>query len=351
MSDRSRRKGWSFCIITDGRREQLLREAISSIRSLALPAYEIIVSGAVPDLQDSDITVIDESASAHEGRLGAMRNAACRAASYDSLVVADDDMLFGSDLVNVLMDECDRDVVCVRVLNPDGSRFWDWATHGGPRGHSLLDYDETDDFVYVTGGLAIMRSRVHDLIPWDDERGFYQGEDIDWSARLRSAGVRITLDRRGSVIHQDSRYSQKGNVVVFRQDLNRLEKLAPGIEAKGVFRENVEGVAGIKWMGKEAEIHAPARTISLRKLQFVISSVVPELTLKPFEVRVEVNGALKGGIRFDGVQSVPVSIALGDNQSTVVRLCTNAGVPATAVGIQDERPVSVLLHNAMLVNS
>lgn len=345
----SREAGVSFCIITDGRRPALLRATLDSIRALELPRLEILVAGNPPvDLGD-DVQVIAAPDLAAAGRLGAMRNLACRAARYDQLVVSDDDMHFHPEFAEVLGHRDPAvDVVCVRLLNPDGTRYWDWATHGGPRGHALLSYDETDDHVYVTGGLATMWARVHDLVPWDDTRGFYQGEDIDWSARVRAAGLRIAFDGRGRVTHQDARYTQNGTQLRFRQDLTLRERLAPGIEATGLFREDVGGMTGCKWMSAQAELFAPARSAEHQAIEFVATSVAAALGDDPFAVLLEANGKTLGVLTFAGTQSVPVRIVLPAHTPLVVRLTSEKGVPGTAVGRDDDRPVSILLHDAKL---
>ncbi|MBL0938550.1 MAG: hypothetical protein IBJ03_06635 [Gemmatimonadaceae bacterium] len=341
--------GVSFCVITDGRRPALLQDMIASIRALALPAWEVIVAGNVPSGLGDDVRVLHAPELALAGRLGAMRNLACRSARFDQLVVSDDDMHFHPELAEVLTDRDPAvDVMCVRLLNPDGTRYWDWATHGGPRGHTLLSYDETDDHVYVTGGLAIMWARVHEQVPWDDARGFYQGEDIEWSSRVHAAGFRIGLDVRGRVTHQDARYTQHGTHLIFRQDLSTRERLAPGIEATGVFREDVGGVKGCKWMSIQGAVHAPVRTTDQQWLQFVASSIAPALAGEPFGVLVEVNGQAMGVMTFSGTQSIPVRIPLQDHTTLTVRLTSEKGVNASAVGIPDDRPVSVLLHDAQL---
>jgi len=347
-----RRPGVSFCFITDGRRPAMLADAIASVRALALPQYEILVAGHVPPDLGRDVEVLQAPTLAAEGRLGAMRNLACRAAQYDQLVVSDDDMFFHPELARVLAERDPAvDVLCVRLLNPDGTRYWDWATHGGPLGHRLLEYDETDAHVYVTGGLAIMWARVHDAVPWDDARGFYQGEDLDWSVRLHAAGIRIGLDTRGAVTHRDARYTRQGPHIVFQQDFSARERLAPGIDVTGVFREDAGGQRGCKWMSTQAELHAPPRAPDRAALQFVVSSLAPGLADTAFVVLVEVNGQPQGVLTFKGTQSVPVRIALRDGASTIVRLTSEAGVAATSVGIPDTRPVSVLLHDASLTTA
>jgi len=137
------------------------------------------------------------------------------AAAGEVLVVADDDMLFHEDFYRGLLEHGDGfDVMSCRILNPDGSRFWDWAAHGGPRGHSLMNYGEVDPWVYVTGGLCILRAEVFRKVQWDETFGFYQGEDVDFSERVKEAGFRISFNPHSTVTHNDPRYTQVGRGVL-----------------------------------------------------------------------------------------------------------------------------------------
>lgn len=341
-----RTPGVSFCLITDGRRPARLHEELASIRALALSPVEIIVVGHVPPGLGEDVMVIQRPDLALAGRLGAMRNVGCAAASHAILVVADDDMLFHPEFAEPLREEGEWDVLCVRLLNPDGTRYWDWATIGGARGHTLLDYDERDDFVYVTGGLAIMRARVHDAVPWDDDRGFYQGEDVEWSSRLRAAGVRIRFDVRGRVTHQDARYTQDGRVMRFRQDLASRDRLGAGIEATGIFRD---GIAHYRWLTTQATLYAPPATREYAHIRFSLTSAAPALTGRPFGVRVSINGQHAGVANFSGPQTLTLTLPLRVGEATEITLDSEADVSGYDVGIDDERPVSVLIHDAQLV--
>jgi len=215
LTTKSREAGWSFCIITNGKRLEKLQTEIASIRALNIPMYEILVGGEAPAGLDADIKVVPAVDAARNGRLGEMRNRLVEHAKYDHLVVADDDLLFHPDFYTGLQAYGETwEVLCVRFLNPDGTRFWDWATHGGPRGHSLLDYDETDTHVYVTGGLCVIKAEVADRVRWDEGRGFYQGEDVDFSARLRQAGIVPRFNKLSTVTHDDGRYTQRDNVII-----------------------------------------------------------------------------------------------------------------------------------------
>ena len=206
---RQREPGWSFLIITNGKRPRKLAREIESIRALKIPQFEILVGGEPPSHMPEGVGTVLAVDAARNGRLGEMRNALTAAARYDHLVVVDDDFLFHEDFYTGLQRYGDDwEALSVRILNPDGTRFWDWATHGGPRGHVLLDYDESDDHVYITGGLVLLKAEVADRVKWDDGRGFYQGEDLDFSARLRSAGIRPIFNRYSTTTHDDGRYTE-----------------------------------------------------------------------------------------------------------------------------------------------
>ncbi|MDD2273743.1 MAG: glycosyltransferase [Desulfuromonadaceae bacterium] len=213
--------GYSFCIITNGKRLAKLRAELDSIRALAIPNYEILIAGELPlGMTAEGFAYYPMPDAARNGRLGEMRNLLCAKARYNHLIVCDDDLLFQTDFYQGLarFGE-DYDVLCVKLLNADGTRYWSWATVGGPKGHVLLEYNETDPFLYVTGGLCIMKSWVAGKVQWDPVRGMNELEDVDFSRRLQAAGIRIDLCPDATVIHNDWRITQVGKQV-FRIDVD-----------------------------------------------------------------------------------------------------------------------------------
>ena len=231
--------GYSFCIITNGKRPRQLAEEIASIRALQIPAFEIVVGGDLPAGLEA-VRTLSLPDAAQAGRLGELRNRLMEIARYDHLVMADDDLLFQADFYEGLRQHGDDyEVLCVRLLNVDGTRYWDWATVGGPRGHELLDHDETDPHVYVTGGLCVMKAWVGARLQWDGARGFYQGEDVDFSRRLREAGISIKFNPHSTVVHTDARYTQVGRVIMTAETLRQtvLVKMDEdkGDEARALF--------------------------------------------------------------------------------------------------------------------
>jgi hypothetical protein len=242
--------GTSFCIITDGSRLEKLQLELHSIKKLGMPKYEILIAGILPKRMSIDgfkyFPMID---AARQGRLGEMRNKLCREAKFPNLIVSDDDMIFHKDFYTKLVENGDDyDVLCVRLLNPDGTRFWDWATYGGPAGHKLLDYSEKNDpFRYVTGGLCVIKRNVARSVQWNDTLSFYQKEDIDFSRRLQQAGYEIKLCSDTTVLHNDNRYTQVGDHVA------RLEEvLNEAVSLTGFFSKDTDGR---RWMSSDATIY------------------------------------------------------------------------------------------------
>jgi hypothetical protein len=194
--------GYSFCVITDAKEPQKLQREIESIRGLGIPDYEIqIVTDDAPPF----------------GKTGTLRNKVCRKARFDHLIVVDDDMIFHDDFYQGLQRYGeDYDVLACRILNPDGSRYYDWKIHITGRDY-LLDYENTHPAISLTSGIYIMKHWVFEKVQWSDDLGYYQGEDVDFCERLKDTGIRINFNSYCTVTH-DAPYSQFGRVV-YRQDL------------------------------------------------------------------------------------------------------------------------------------
>ncbi len=227
-----REPGYSFCIITGGQRREKLERQIASIRALNLPAYEILVGGDVSNVP-LGVRKVEMKDAARAGRLGKMRNELGRLALYDHLVVADDDLVFDPGFGAGLKQFGESyDAMAVRIVNADGSRFWDWATSGGTRGSVLLDYWNTDPNIYITGGICVLKTAVLDHVKWDATRGFYECEDVDFSTRLRAAGFNIRFNAFCKVTHDDDRYSRVDRRIYrFDHLLKAIEETARAHEA------------------------------------------------------------------------------------------------------------------------
>lgn len=195
----------SFCVITDGKRPDKLGALLASITAQNIPDAETIIT------YDTN----------HQGLLGKMRNTACSAARNDILVVSDDDITLSPDFYKAVTDFGEAwNIMCPRVLSPDGSRYWDWRYWRGNGGQGMVDYSIPDDgHIIPPGCFVILRRRVWHCVKWSETLGFYQppGEDIDYGIRLHDAGYRMTCNPAAVVYHNDPRYYQVGDFVLRRE--------------------------------------------------------------------------------------------------------------------------------------
>jgi len=201
----------SFCIISNGRKKGKLRKLIHSIRALKIPEFEIIICGQLEVLPDG-VKYIKDIVSAKNGLLGKMRNQTCLAANYGLLVVIDDDISFDKDFYTELLKTPSFDVLSTKLLNPDGSRHWDWAILNNDE-HRLIPYDELHEDVYISGARCILQKSVFMQVQWDEELGFYEGEDVDFSYKLKTAGYKISFNANLVITHNDWRVTQINNRV------------------------------------------------------------------------------------------------------------------------------------------
>jgi GT2 family glycosyltransferase len=185
----------SFCVITQGNRPDKLNALIQSVKGRG------------------EITIVVDALD--EGFLGALRNRACKASNGDILVVCDDDIVFDDGFCDAVLGFGEFDVMCARLLNPDGSRYWDWREYP----NKMLDYNVTDTGnICPPGALVVLKREVFENVQWDETIGFYQPpyEDVDFAARLHAAGYSCKMNVNAKALHDDDRYYQDGDVVVMR---------------------------------------------------------------------------------------------------------------------------------------
>jgi GT2 family glycosyltransferase len=335
---------YTFCIITNGRRPHKLQQELDSIHRLKIPNYEIRIAGKLPPgMPINGFTFHPMPDAARSGKLGAMRNHLCRQSRFENLVVADDDLIFHADFYRGLIEfGNDYDMLAVRLLNPDGTRFWDWATIGGPAGHRLLDYGARDPNVYVTGGLCIIKAGVAKSVEWNEDVGPYQDEDVDFSKRLREAGYSIKFCPNATATHDDSRYTQFGDHI-----LRLEESLTEGVALAGFYPIETKRR---RWMSSVGSI-----TISSSSLHNG-GAVAFRMTCSdrthyekfPFEIRISGRAQRIGSYRFfQSNQSHDVVVTLPRSSSGIaINLRSESHFVPQALGINDDhRRLSVIFSD------
>ena len=193
---------FSICIITNAglrgqshRREYLLRLLASlPAAGFTLENSEVIVAGALFDgvacthaLPLADL--------AESGQVSALRNRAIKEAQGDWIVQCDDDVIFAPGYVSAVRNALaeDADIVCTRLLNPNGTRYWDWAAFVPGKGQTLLPYAVHDKHVYATGGHALYRRSIFEKIQWPESIRHGLNEEHALAELARRNGIRYRL--------------------------------------------------------------------------------------------------------------------------------------------------------------
>jgi hypothetical protein len=222
-------RGLSFCVISGGKRPEKLQRLLSSIHDQQIPAFEVIVCGnARPDSSYRYIPAIDEAST---GRLAVIRNRAAESARFDFVVFCDDDIVLCRDWYRGLRPYLEHfDLLTTRILNPDGTRHWDWARCEAPEKQNLLRYGEVDRDIYLTGGLIAVRADVWARHGWDENLFYRQAGDVEFSQRIIAAGHRVGICIESAALHDDLRHTQVGRVVYPRSDRGILRRLQRTLE-------------------------------------------------------------------------------------------------------------------------
>lgn len=214
----------SFCLITNGKRPDEMALAIKSIHRnfSSTEEYEIIVVGNNTDLKSvGNVTFVEDNEFVEF--LGKRKNIATEHSNGDVLIHCDDDMIFPHDwyLKFKKYNESNNkwQILGHKILQPDGERCYDRATYL-PR-HRMVPYDFNENadpqtLLYQTGAFSICKRSLLDKIEWSNEipyygklNGFEYNEDVDFSVKLKNAGVKIHFDIENVVWHNDYSYFYK----------------------------------------------------------------------------------------------------------------------------------------------
>lgn len=213
-------EGISFCITTDASKVDKTKKVIDAIKSqMTTKDVEIVISGVTEPFEDVEGVVLAPAAeTAQTGFLAELRNIAARKSTKDVICYMDDDMLLPPTWLWRLEEYSQNvgwNILGNKLLNPDGSRFWDRAIK---MPHVLVPYTHpsSDPNLYQTGGFSVHRRKVFEEQQWDgkipinnlENTGTGVNEDIEYYGRLYDSGYIVQFDSENTTWHWDDRYVQ-----------------------------------------------------------------------------------------------------------------------------------------------
>ncbi len=205
--------GFSFGVITDGRRPEQLAaflESVRAVRRAPTESVEVLVCGpasiraglatAFPE------AIFVEASTGFEDRgwITRKKNQVVGRASQENVVIAHDRYTIEPDFIERMREfGADYAFMVCRQVRPDGRRFPDWVALGSEWSWSapgMLDYGDWTRHLYINGGIMIAKASCLRAIPWNELLFWNQAEDVELTRRLRSLGHVPRLARRVTAV-------------------------------------------------------------------------------------------------------------------------------------------------------
>lgn len=209
---------WTLAVISGGGNEERLRRIFKSVEAQSgWTEFELLIVGPKPlmDLpQYARHVPFEEDPVDPRFPITRKKNLVAKSARYENLLILHDRFRLGPNWYQAISRlRPDWDVLLCRMTpeNSD-SRLADWnETLQDPVGtlcsryfesypfnpetliHSNLDYDQYSDRVIVNGGAFAVKRAVLLDVPIAEHLFWAEIEDGDWSARLKTRGILISL--------------------------------------------------------------------------------------------------------------------------------------------------------------
>jgi len=182
---------WSFGIVTRGTTDDIVDDIIRNIREQKIPYYEIIVCGkyAGKYLHSKDVVYLEFMQKDEKGWITKKKNLMCEKARYENLVIMHDRIkLHKGWFAGMKKYGNNWEILSMPTVKGD-QRTYDWLTLKYPLEHpkalwylgSHLDYSDWDKWLYIDGGVIILKKYVWEKVHWDDSRYYNEAEDVKLS--------------------------------------------------------------------------------------------------------------------------------------------------------------------------
>ncbi|MCK9568362.1 hypothetical protein M0R72_05430 [Candidatus Pacearchaeota archaeon] len=186
---------WTFGIITDGSKQDILEDQIQSIIDLKIPFFEIIICGPY---QSSKKRAFVKNIPFNEkiAWITKKKNLICKSAKYENLVITHNRFNFNENWYEGMKRYGNYfEVLTCKILDPLNRRAGDWLTYGRDLSDrwindlGLLEYSDWDENGIINGSFYILKKSVWKKCPWDETRVWGMKEDDFLSLEFRDKGI------------------------------------------------------------------------------------------------------------------------------------------------------------------
>lgn len=199
----------------------LVHQVLQDLQRLAHPGLDVLLTVNIPENLPFTASAfsfpLEITANPRPQGFGANHNAAARRAGGAYFCVLNPDIRFPLDPFPALLQALNAEtgVVAPRVVNPEGAdedHARPFPTAAGILAKAVLGrrgYDAGPHPDWVAGMFMLLRTDTFRAAGGFDERYFLYYEDVDLCARLRAAGLGVTVVPRVRVVHAARRSSHR----------------------------------------------------------------------------------------------------------------------------------------------
>lgn len=201
---------WSFCIVTSNN-DYYLQQVVSSIlNSCKDRVFEIVIVGDTHlSFDDDRILLINYSQSfsfwgvnwleslkklsySRKIPISEKKNIAVDAAKYENICLLHDYVILSPGWLDGYEEfGYNWDVCSNIILDKGGNRFLDWVVWAHPHicGPGYVDYKVDSKYKYISGTFFCTKKSFYTDNPLNEKLYWGEGEDVEWSLRIRDAAV------------------------------------------------------------------------------------------------------------------------------------------------------------------
>jgi hypothetical protein len=191
---------FTFGIITSGDNVTQVNKIITSIKNLYVDRYEILIIGGENVYHDEKKVKHHQfNENCEKAWITKKKNIITEKAQYENIVYLHDYVLFDKNWYQGYLNYGNNfEVVTNIILNKDRKRFRDWTLwpHNGDLVDEIIGKDlkclipysisNLSKYMYISGTYWVAKKEVMLEFPLNENLFWGEGEDVEWSKRVRS---------------------------------------------------------------------------------------------------------------------------------------------------------------------
>ncbi len=177
-----------------------LNKLVQSINMQKIKNSEIIIVGSVNKdkiIEKKDIKFINFKENIKSGWITKKKNLVTDHSRFENIVYMHDYLVLAKDWYKGFIKFGNKfDIAMNKMLNPNNTRYRDWTLWPHNENHvdniikdntCLLPYNISDlsKYMYISGAYWVAKKYVMEEFPLNENLGWGEGEDVEWSKRVR----------------------------------------------------------------------------------------------------------------------------------------------------------------------